>query len=259
MKTRSPVVLRHHPSTRHSLPPLTTRQPSFRPSRPCRSFASTTSHLGSSASSSMQAVARRGPARQRRPQPRQLRRPTEQLGYDHPRQHFRSAQSFQQLPYHTRGLHQRQPRVQAQVGNTKTRPPVPDHETPRAHVLGQQLALPPRSRASRYQERAGPLRGTVWSDTPTTDDPRNAWFHDDTCCVQFRRTFPSEHTAKSKPVAIPMLASFVADSSRISATTSPLEALARAENRSMTPAALPWPGASEPQAPRLTRKPPFQP
>ena len=67
--------------------------------------------------------------------------------------------------------------MQAQVGNAKARPPVPNHATLRTHGFGQQLVLNYEQR--RYQERAGPLCDTVWSDTPTSDDPHNARLHDE--------------------------------------------------------------------------------
>ena len=195
--------------------------------------------------SSSQAVARRGPVFQHRYQPRQPRRSPQQLGLPTPVQrtdHPKGSKQSTLAPSHAQGLHQRQPRVQAQVGNAKARPPVPNHATLRAHGSGQKLVLNYGQR--RYQERAGPLCDTVWSDTPTTDDPHNAWLHDEPLLHPLSTHAGlwqvSVHIANVKPATAPMPDSLVADSSMSLASTSPLAELVRAENRSKMLAALPY-------------------
>ena len=70
----------------------------------------------------------------------------------------RSARSLLEMPFHTRGSHQRQPLVQAQVGNKKNKASSPKSVrqlelTDLANSWSSLLAHEQR----RYQERAGPL------------------------------------------------------------------------------------------------------
>ena len=160
-------------------------------------------------------------------------------------------------PRGTRPSNQRQPRAQAQVGNAEARSP---HETPR-----KQLVLPPCPRATK-------VPGTRWAiclalcgqtlPQPTTHATLGSTTTPSASSFDARSGFGTGllvHIANFQPASAPMPASPVADSSTSLATSSPPSELATAEHGSTTPAALPWPGASEPQAPRLTRKLPYQP
>ena len=84
--------------------------------------------------------------------------------------------------------------LQVQVGTLQTKPPVPTPPLPSpprilefTDLADHWPSLFPHEQR-KYQERAGPLSGTVWSDSPTSYDSHNTWLHDDTFCNQCRRT-----------------------------------------------------------------------